>query len=84
MPPKLEVSSEPIRVAGHDIEVSLTADHFWGWHSMAEIAHDCLRKEPDKATKVLGQLMDMLGRRYAVARKDDPGLPSYWRQYLDQ
>ena len=82
--PEHEVSSEPIRIAGHDIDVTLSAAHFWGWHSMAEIARDCLRKDPAKATEVLSELMDMLGRRYAVARKDDPGLPGHWRRYLDK
>ena len=82
MSSKQEIGTSPLRVAGDDITVSLTADHFWRWQTMAEAAEQQLHNDPAAASRTLQQLIEMLARKYAEARKDDPTLPSYWQQFL--
>lgn len=84
MPKPTRSGFAPLRVAGHDIEVTLTADQFWGWGQIAEIARDAIGSNPDHARKLLDQLIDDMGRRYASARKDDPTLPDHYRAHLQQ
>ncbi len=76
-------SAAPIRISGHDIKVVLTADHFWMWERMAEIARDQISRAPAEAVKMLDMLSEQMGRAHAVARKDDPTLPGYYRRYLE-
>jgi len=74
---------EPIRIGGHDIKVVLTADHFWIWERMADTARDRIHRDPKEAIKILDELAEQMGRAHAIARKDDPNLPGYYRRYLE-
>lgn len=74
----------PIRIGGYDIEVTLTADHFWLWERTAEVARDNIRSDPARAFKLLDDLSKEMGQRHALARKDDETLPGYYRQFLGQ
>lgn len=75
---------EPIRVGGYDIEVTLTADYFWLWEHTIDVARDNIRSDPARAFKLLDDLSKEMARRHAFARKDDPTLPGYYQQFLDQ
>lgn len=72
----------PIIAPGHDLQVTLAADHFWMWEQMAELARDQMIREPTNAAKLLSKLARDLGMVYATARKDDPSLPRHWRLML--
>lgn len=73
---------EPLQVGGYDIEVTLTADHFWFWERKAEAALEAVSSDPPKAVQLLQQVAHDMARRHALARKDDPNLPGYYRKFL--
>jgi hypothetical protein len=62
----------PIKVIGHDIPVSLTADHFWMWEDMAARARDYVRTDPQKARTYMNDLAKDMQRVFEFAMKNRP------------
>jgi hypothetical protein len=75
------ISSEPIRVAGHEIQVTVSLDTFWCIEGAACRARDALRGNLDVENE-LEWVMKVAGSIYAEGRRDDPTLPAHYRRYL--
>jgi hypothetical protein len=75
---------KPIEIAGSNINLSVSADNFWMWGAMAQRAMHSVYTDPKEAAALLSDIMGEMYRAYAFARKDDPSLPSGYRQYLPQ
>lgn len=77
-----EEDSETLKYSGGNISVNITADNFIAWHNLAEMSLRGIYSNPDEVCRYLRLLIYDFGARYANARKDDPYLPSFFRQYL--
>lgn len=75
-------TSEPITIGGDGIKVEVDATYFYMIERAVWSAQDCL-SDPKRAYGILETIKEDARRRYAIARKDDPNLPPFWRKYLD-
>lgn len=73
---------EPLQVAGADIQVAISAGHFWAWERKAKTALEAVHSDPPKAVQALREIADDMARMFALAREDDPSLPDHYRQFL--
>lgn len=77
-----KVGIVPLQVAGGDIQVAIPAGHLWAWERKAETALEAVHSDPPKAVQALREIADDMAQEFALARKDDPTLPGYYRQFL--
>lgn len=59
----------PLQIAGHDIEVRLTADHFYLWGFQARRAFELIRSDPQQAAGLIKDVADEMDRFYVAARE---------------